>query len=104
LRAASQTTRWERAVSRAQSHLDAIIDPGLMLGEREGDEADDYHWQTDVRFVGSVPSPNPTRANLWARGTALYAVNVTISWHDSARLRTFSIGSAKLGPAPGSAP
>jgi general secretion pathway protein I len=104
LRTARQTAHWERAVSRAQSHFDEIINPGQMLGEHEGDEADGYHWRTNVAFITSAPSPNPTRGNLWSHGTALYAVTVTISWHDGAMPQTFSVRGAKLGPAPGAAP
>jgi general secretion pathway protein I len=104
LRTASQTARWERAVSRAQSHLDAIVDPGKILGEHEGDEADGYHWRTNVAFITSARSPNPTRGNLWSSGTALYAVTVTISWHEGLMSRTFSVRSARLGPTPEAAP
>jgi general secretion pathway protein I len=104
LRTAKQTARWERAISRAQSHLDAIVNPDLLLGEREGDEADGYHWRTNISFTASAPSPNPTRGNIWARGTGLYEVTVTISWHDGAAPRSFSIRSEKLGPVPGAAP
>lgn len=104
LRTARQTARWERAISRAQSHLDAIADPGRAMGEREGDEANGFHWRTNVSFVTSAPSPNPTRRNIWAGGTGLYAITVTISWHDGAEPQAYVLHSARLGPVPRNAP
>jgi general secretion pathway protein I len=104
LRTAGQTARWERAVSRAQSHLDAIANPSLVLGERQGEEADGYHWRTEVAFMASAPSPNPGRGGIWSRGSALYAITVAISWHDGAAPRRFVLRTARIGPVPGAAP
>ncbi len=104
LRAAHQTARWDRAVSRAQSHLDSILDPATLLGERQGDEADGYHWRTEVAFERSAPAPNSQRGGIWARGTGLYAITVLISWNDGAQPHRFELRSARLGPVPSASP
>lgn len=98
LRTARDTARWDHAVSRAQSRLAAVINPETILGERQGDEGDGYHWRTDVSFIGSAPAPNPARGGVWAHGTGLYAVTVVISWHDGRTPQRFVLRSARLGP------
>jgi general secretion pathway protein I len=99
---ARKTTTWRQAVSRAQSRLASVTDPNVMLGERAGDDGDGYHWRTNISLAAIAPSPPGTRSGPWARGTALYAVSVTISWKIGNTERDFALNSAVLGPVPGS--
>jgi prepilin-type N-terminal cleavage/methylation domain-containing protein len=100
LRTAHDTSAWERAISRAQSHLTATIDPGRALGEREGDDGDGYRWRTQVSLLGSAPAPPGARSGQWSRGTALYGISVTVFWRDGRAERRFVLNSAELGPIP----
>jgi general secretion pathway protein I len=102
LRAASGTGHWIRAISHAESHMAAITDPGRMLGERRGRDGDGYRWLTRVAFVTSAPAPDGVRGGAWAHGTGLYAVSVTIFWHEGRAERSFVLEGARLGPLAGS--
>jgi general secretion pathway protein I len=104
LRTAHDTAVWDQAVSRAESHLAAITDPGRVLGERRGDDGGGYRWRTQVAFLGSAPAPNVSRGGLWARGTGLYAVSVTEFWQAGHTEQSFVLNSARLGPVPGAEP
>jgi general secretion pathway protein I len=104
LRAAHDTARWTRAMSRAESHLAALTAPGMSMGEREGEEADGYRWRTRVAFVTSASGPGTGRPGPWTRGTGLYAVSVTISWQDGGHEQHFVLNSVRLGPVPGAPP
>jgi len=102
LRIARSTSTWDRAVSRAESHLASISDPAQVLGEREGDDNDGYRWRTRVAFLGAAPAPAAARVGPWSRGTGLYAVSVTVFWHEGREERGFELDSARLGLIPGS--
>jgi general secretion pathway protein I len=97
LRAATGTAHWIRAISHAESHMAAITDPRRILGERQGHDEDGFRWRTRVAFVTSAPAPDGVRGGPWARGTALYAVSVTIFWHEGRAERSFALQSARLG-------
>lgn len=99
---ARNTATWDRAISHAESHLTAISDPSLVLGEREGDDRDGYRWRSRVAFLGAAPAPRAARAGPWSHGTGLYAISVTVFWRDGRRERSFVLDSARLGLVPGS--
>jgi general secretion pathway protein I len=101
---AHDTAAWTRAVSIAESHLAAIIDPSSVLGERQGDDGEGYQWRTRVALLGAASAPRPVRGGPWARGTGLYAVSVTISWQEGRAEQSFELDSARLGPVSGSGP
>ena len=73
LRSTSLSARYQEALARAQSHLAAIGDVP-QPSDRQGDEADGYHWH--VRIV-----PLATAA-LGTGHATLLAVSVAISWGD----------------------
>ena len=104
LRTARSTATWVKAVSRAKSHLAEITDPSRVTGERQGDDGDGYRWRTRVAFLGAAPAPRAARAGVWARGTGLYAVSVTISWDAGRAEQSFVLDSARLGPVAGFGP
>jgi prepilin-type N-terminal cleavage/methylation domain-containing protein len=62
LRTVNTTASWDSAISRAESHLAAITDPPLAVGERQGDDGDGYRWRTRVAFLGSAHAPAPPAA------------------------------------------
>lgn len=102
LRIARTAAIQDRAISRAESHLAAIADPALILGQREGDDGAGYRWRTRVAFLGAAPAPATARPGPWSHGTGLYAVSVTVFWHEDRGERSFELDSARLGPVPGS--
>ena len=104
LRTAHTSASWRQAISRAQSRLSSVTDPGRELGHREGDDGDGYHWTTTVNLASITSAPPGTRPGPWARGTALYAVTVTMAWRDGRAMRDFALNSAVLGPVPGAGP
>jgi general secretion pathway protein I len=104
LRIAHDTRLWDRAVSSAQSHLAAISNPAAVVGEIQSGEADGFRWRTRVALIGAAPAPNPARGGAWARGTGLYGVSVTISWHEGGTEQQFRLDSARLGPVAGYGP
>jgi general secretion pathway protein I len=103
LRIARATSVRDQAISRAESHLAAISDPALVLGEHEGDDGAGYRWRTRVAFLGAAPAPAPAtaRPGPWSRGTGLYAVSVSIFWRENRGERSFELDSARLGLVPG---
>jgi general secretion pathway protein I len=101
---ARSTAAWSRAISRAESHLTEITDPSLVLGEREGEDGEGYRWRTRVAFLGAARAPRAARGGPWARGTGLYAVSVTIFWHEGRAEQSFELDSARLGPVSVSGP
>jgi len=101
---ARSTATWARAVSRAESHLAAITDPAMILGERQGEDGAGYRWRTRVAFLGAAPAPGGGRAGPWVRGTGLYAVSVAIFWNEGRTEQSFVLDSARLGPISGYGP
>ena len=74
LTGAAQAGRYQEALARAQSHLDALGD-SPPPGDRQGDEADGFHWHVRVVPIASetLPGPGGNRASL-------LSVSVAISW------------------------
>lgn len=104
LRTARETALWGRAIETAESRLAAIADPASALGEHEGEASDGFRWRTSVAFISAAAAPNPARRGIWARGTGLYAVSVTVLWQDGGAEQQFKLDSAMLGPVSGYAP
>jgi general secretion pathway protein I len=100
LRTAHDTAAWERAISRAESHLAATTDPARVLGLREGDDGDGYRWRTQISLLGSAPAPPGGRVGQWSHGTGLYGISVTVFWRDGRAERHFVLNGAELGPMP----
>ena len=98
LHAARTTANLQQAVSRTRSHLAALDNPGVVLGERSGDDGDGFRWQTDVHRAAAVPARKGTKEGPWARGTGLYAVSVTVFWREGRDERHFMQDGAVLGP------
>jgi len=94
------STAYQEAISRAQSHLDALSDDSLVPGERTGDDGDGFAWRIRIAPIASTAPPRPApRASYYARGTSLFAVMVEISWPGGSGRRTLTLDTRRLGPA-----
>ena len=93
LRTAQVASRYEEAVTRAQSHLAALTAGGLTPGDRQGEDGNGFHWRVRIAPVGLTDTGS----------SALYAVNVSVSWMDGSR-RSVELDSERIGLAPRPAP
>lgn len=93
LRTAQVAGRYEEAVTRAQSHLAALTAGSLTPGDRQGEDGNGFHWRVRVAPVALAATGS----------SALYAVNVSISWMDGSR-RSVELDSERIGLAPKQAP
>jgi general secretion pathway protein I len=98
LRATQVASRYEQAVTRAQSHLAALTVVGsLVPGDRQGDDGDGFHWRvriTPLAVVGAALSSAPGSR----KAPALYAVSVAVSWMDGSP-RIVELDSERIGLA-----
>lgn len=91
---------YQEAISRAQSHLDALSDDSLVPGERSGDDGDGFSWRARIAPIAATAPPRPApRASSYARGTSLFAVVIEISWAGANGPRTLTLDTRRLGPA-----
>jgi general secretion pathway protein I len=99
--AVDTAARAEEALQRAQSHLAAVgRDAALVQGDSSGNDGGGYRWRLQIQSVAQ-------RQGLAADGvtsqtTALFSVDVAISWrsrgHERAVvLRTLRLGSGSAG-------
>ncbi len=99
LQAAALSARYTEAVSRAQSHLAAAsLGPALIASDRQGDEADDFHWHVRV-----APTETGALAPGALRGTqtlTLFTVRASISWGESGQTRTVELDTMRTAAAP----
>ena len=99
LRAAVVSGRYLEAVSRAQSHLDtATVGDSLTPSDRQGDEADGFHWRvrvTQAAVAATDPAAPQTRAAL-----ALYSVSAAVSWTENGRSRAVQLDTQRAAAAP----
>ena len=112
IRGATLSGRYQEAVVRAQSHLAAIGD-NPVPSDRQGDEADGYHWRVRIAPIADAALGQAERRTLLVSqpGTAsapkphvtLMAVSVAISWggelHRSVELDSERV-VASGGPSP----
>src|SRR6516225_2042291 len=98
--AVDTAARAQEAVQRAQSHLAAVgRDAALVQGQFTDDDGGGYRWRLSVRPVASRRMPGPDGGS--TTSTALYAVEVEISWRDAGRQRSVVLKSLRLGTAAG---
>ncbi len=103
VQAAGTASRYGEAVERAQSHLTLLAAAEFVPGERSGDEGRGFHWQTRVEPV-ATGAPSPSSRGPYAGGFTLYALTVQVSWHGTARPRTVSLATRRIGPAAAATP
>jgi general secretion pathway protein I len=87
--------RYEEAVARARSHLDAIgSEAALAAGTSEGDDGDGYRWHLAVTPLAAVQARSQING---PPPPVLYAVTVAISWHDAGKDRQFALETERMG-------
>ncbi|HLY56044.1 MAG TPA: prepilin-type N-terminal cleavage/methylation domain-containing protein [Stellaceae bacterium] len=108
--AARTAGRYEEAVSRARSHLDAIgTNIHATEGPLTGDDGGGYHWRLAVA-PGATTRPSPDDSgDEGARPTppvpiSLYDVAVTITWTEGGRSREVTLHTQRLAQAPAGTP
>ncbi len=98
--AAQAASRYREAISRAQSHLDALPDQALVAGVRDGEEGHGFRWRTRIAAAASIPAQRSAPpGSAYAAGTTLYDVTVEVSWSGGAGRRAVTLGTRRLGPA-----
>ncbi len=96
---------YQAAISRARSHLDALVDAALVPGDRDGEDGGTFRWRTRiVPIATSGPSRETPRRSPYAAGTTLYDVSVQISWRSGRGPQTLTLQTRRLGPATDQAP
>jgi len=105
VRGTVQSDRYQEALARAESHLAAIGDSPVP-SDRQGDEADGYHWHVRIVPVAATERPAPSSgpgAMPSAQPLGLDAVSVAISWGVPPRvveLDTERVVAGAAGAAP----
>lgn len=96
--AVNQAGQVEEAIERAQSHLAAFGRRGtIAAGDVEGDDGGGYHWRLSARPLAVQPAALDGDS-----ATALYDVEVTISWRGWGGQRSVVLDTRRLGSATGS--
>ena len=90
--------RYDEAVSRAQSRLALSGALAPTESDRQGDEADGFHWHTVIKAIATAHPTPQAGANAGASMT-LYSIVVTLSWREpDGGARAVQLSSARLGP------
>ncbi len=98
LRSVNVAGRYEEALSRARSHLEAAGPDGrLVAGEQAGEDGGGYRYALRITPLAAVPSPAEPRAGL-------YAVAVAVSWKDGEQTRVVRLNTERVAPAPAPRP
>jgi general secretion pathway protein I len=96
--AAGTAARAEEAVERAQSHLAAVgRDAALTAGQFTDDDGGGYRWRLSIQPTATRQTPGPDGVSTVS--TALYAVEVEISWRDAGHERSVVLKTLRLGTA-----
>ena len=93
LRASSRAAREGEALALARSHLAAAA-ANPAAGEWQGTEGDGFRWQVRITALAAT-APGAFGA------TALFGIQVAVSWPEGAAWRRVELASAALGPAGG---
>jgi general secretion pathway protein I len=98
MRATSTAERYQEAVSRARSHLDAL-GTNIAAGVQGGDDGGGFRWRTEVRPIDSTGKRDAAgrpEANTEMLVVTLFAATVWISWSDGRQARSIRLDSARL--------
>ena len=96
-RATLAAARYQEAISRANSHLDAMT-ANLIPGEQEGDDGGGYRWRTVVRVMDSTGKQDSAGRQVVADALVvnLCSVTVWVSWREAANTRSVRLDSQRL--------
>ena len=98
VQATAVAARYQDAVSRARSHLDAA-GAAPAAGEQSGEEGGGFRWRTQVRAVGSTAKSDAAGRPDTGAGTltvTLYAVTAWVTWHEGSRNRQVRLDTQRL--------
>lgn len=101
LRATAAAAHYEQAVARARSHLTMAEHASpLVAGNWSGDDSGGYSWQLRVAPIAST-TVRPITA-LTLPGSAnfpltLYAISISITWHDGGTTRDVRLDTEQIG-------
>jgi general secretion pathway protein I len=100
LNATDTASRYEEAVARARSHLDAVTH-GMVLAPRDnrGDDGHGYHWRVRVVQVAATTIQQNGVARRPPVPVALYRVSVWISWGTGNTTREVVLDTEQVGAA-----
>ena len=100
LRTARVSADDQEAISRARSHLAALLAQDFVPGTQTGDDGGGFSWTTRETLAGTA-----AQAKGGSHGTpVLYALQVTISWTSDGGARFVTLHSAKLASLPAQTP
>jgi len=103
LRAAQASAHYEQAVARARSHLTLAVHASpLAAGDWRGDDGGGFTWHLRVTPIGSAtvrPVVALTLAGSSSFPLTLYAVSVSIGWHDGDTPRQVQLDTQQIGQA-----
>jgi general secretion pathway protein I len=92
--------RAEEALQRAQSHLAAIgRDAALVQGDSSGDDGGGYRWRLQVQPVAQRQAV--AEDGITPQATALFSVEVAISWRTNGHERAVVLRTLRLGAGGG---
>lgn len=84
--------QYQQALSRAQSHLAALMtQTGFRAGRQSGNDGGGFHWQTQVIPLAVAPQPGHVAQ------PELFALRVTVSWQAGGSSRSVTLHSDRLG-------
>jgi general secretion pathway protein I len=98
LGATRAATRYEEAVARARSHLDAATHSGT-LGPRDnrGDDGGGFHWRLRVAPIASTTIQRAGVVQRTGATVTLYSVTVWIFWGDGNSQRNVRLDTEQIG-------
>jgi general secretion pathway protein I len=101
LRSTAAATHYEQAVARARSRLTMAEHASpLMAGNWDGDDGGGYFWHLRVTPMASAtvqPSAALTLTGSASVPLTLYAISVSITWHDADATRVVRLDTEEIG-------
>lgn len=103
LRSTAAAAHYEQAVARARSRLTMAEHASpLIAGNWDGDDGGGYFWHLRVTPIAST-TVQPNAALTLARSASfpltLYAIAVSITWHDADAARVVQLDTEQIGQA-----
>jgi general secretion pathway protein I len=98
VRASQFAGRYEEALTRARSRLEALEIAPLTAGDQRGDDGGGYRWR--IRIVPTATS-EPLRQPMAGPSPrlTLYAVSVVVGWQEGGQAREVRLETQRLGAA-----
>lgn len=101
LHAAQAASHYEQGFARARSHLALAVHSGpLFAGDWQGDDGGGFTWHLRVSPIASttvrpVYAVTPRQSSTFP--LTLYAVSVSVAWHDGNQAREVQLDTEQIG-------